>query len=562
MKFDKSYYKEPELRMFEDLVYNGTLRYHTIYSGETAVGHIERIPLVQDSHYKTQFYNEKLRGAVLPKNFQTALKLFTEEGVEIPNPTNLFSLRPELGSIVFEVEPTTLPKYCECTIYDLYTAQDVFLKKDLDKALEINLDVIKASLHSFNSFTIKQDGLELNKLICNANNKYGDVILVKDNSVLSILTNPFLISPNANLRETYIEIDWGDLTLYRERLSDICNGGGVKWSLVSSKDIYETGKDKVYLYNAYRLEIRTSELNSFVGLVGKTPENLTIKVGDSSNFQKVSKEVGLDYLSRVSFEPSISYNITNYTSLRTDWVSGKSYFPNTEDKYTFPITIGLKNNAYSYYRFPYFNYGIKNKEDKEEVKQFTFTSLGRGEELSLNLEVEISKDTQALFVKTFDVLGEEIDSYSLEIDCTPAPSLEEYRVTTPGPNIEFPAKEDITAWNPIKRLEDFEPKYWDGEYTCESEENALAFEFDTDVHYSHIDLDIETDGKVYIRSKNNTGWLDTSKPVDVFMNPISNGRGCKASEGSYSFGRVNYIGPIWVRVLNAHSTKLNGFQIY
>ena len=43
--------------------------------------------------------------------------------------------KKDVSDFQFEVEPTDIPKYVECALYDLYIADDVFLKKDLDEAL-------------------------------------------------------------------------------------------------------------------------------------------------------------------------------------------------------------------------------------------------------------------------------------------------------------------------------------------------------------------------------------------------------------------------------------------
>lgn len=556
MKVDKSFYREPELRIFEDLAYNGALRNQTIYSGSTQAAHRQRIPLTQHSIFKTQFSNDLLRKALLPKNAQTAVKIFREDGTEIFNPTNLPKVMPEYGSLVFEVEPTDIPKYVECALYDLYIADDVFLKKDLDEALNINLDLIKASLHSFKSIKIEQNGEDLTRLICNADNKLHNVILAGEGNI-TVTTNAFLISPNTDIENAYLELKWGSLTFFREKLIDVCNNVGSNWTVASSKDLFETGKSKIWLYNSYKLEVSSSLFRDFIGLVGMTPEQFSIKIGDASVYQIISEEVGLDLVSENSFRPKVTFNEATFEGFKTEWISGKSYFPDTEDRYELPIHIKLENNAYLYYRYFSFDYGVD-----EEIIAHNFTSMAWGEVLEFDKVVSIDKNTQDIIIRTYDVLGNVIDDYALHLGIVYSRGLEDCRAKCPSQETLYPLDEEITPWNPKLPLAPYEPKFWDGEYTSEAEENALAFELDTHIHYSHVSLDLETDGKVYIKSKGNTGWLDTDKELDVFNNPTANGAGCKASEGSYSFGRVNYKGPVCIRILNAHSTRLRAIDVF
>lgn len=102
-----------------------------------------------------------------------------------------------------------------------------------------------------------------------------------------------------------------------------------------------------------------------------------------------------------------------------------------------------------------------------------------------------------------------------------------------------------------------------GVYTSENENSALCFKIPSDgKHYSHIRIDVEHNGEMYIRSEGNTGWLNCQEYTEPFDKPDMNGEGCKLGEGNlYTFGKSVYNTPVYVRILNATEAKVKGFEL-
>jgi hypothetical protein len=78
--------------------------------------------------------------------------------------------------------------------------------------------------------------------------------------------------------------------------------------------------------------------------------------------------------------------------------------------------------------------------------------------------------------------------------------------------------------------------------------------------YSHCLIDIEHDGEMYLKVEGKTGWLSCNQ-LELFKNPVKNGEGCFVNNNFYSFGKVIYKTPLFIRILKASFIKFNSVTL-
>lgn len=584
MKFNRQQFKQPAVQLFLDAVYNGTLSGTSIMYKGMEVAKRVSIPVVQDAVYKTQFFNETLRSAVVPKNKNTAVKLYDINNQEITNPTNYCTLLPEYGSIVFKFEPSPKPVYIECCIYNAYTAQDVLLtdgstgmnigyipNKATDvvtkEFLEQCLTTFRSATHTLQSISVLQDGLPPVQVVCNATGKLSPV-LIPNTTTTTVRTSPCMVHPLSSTTDTYITLSYGSVNIFREKLTDVIQGSGSSWSLISSIDTKEVDgpTEPMYLLNTYECTFSSQDLRRYVGVLGTIPTALTVSISDGTYTQEASIEIGLDENRRTSLQPELFISDVALQQLRTLTVSGESYFPNSQEAVDAMGTLVFKNRTYVYYRPTGIAYGVTYESGEDVLLgQHTLTDVILGDNIDY-IPMQLTNKVRKLFIEPCDLFGVPIERVYTDTDCSTTTYLEitdtYRRVYTPDGTVENPDASIMSVWDSTKQLEPFEPKLTrTGLYTCDSANSAVCFQLDPVGHYSGINLDLETDGRVQVMSYLNTGWLDFNKPLDVFTTPTVLGEGCNAGTGIASFGRVNYIGPIFVRIVGASTTRFNGWSL-
>lgn len=588
MKVNSKNFKSVPYYPLEHLVYSSIENSQNkfVYNNELVVAHREIIPLVQDTLYKTQFYNEKLSRAIFPKTKSTLIKILDQNKNEINNIYNVFKLDREHSSLVFNIEPTQIPFYCSIVIYDLATSEDLLFRdgsntmsSDYEPTedkhvvtkdyLLHKINELKSNFYNLDDFYILQNNQPLTEGICYKNNQTLPVIFIYNtNELINLSTKPFIIENNfKDDVEIYINIH--GQKLYREKVSDILKGVSVFWKLDSSKNIFSEKFSNIYWLNSYRLDIQPVVLEKNLEIYKEDPFlDIEIIIQDSTGKSySYSKQFGIDkYINNYSEEISVNYDEISLLNYKTKYVSGLAYFENKSNNYELPVVWKFKNTNLYFYR-PSVVAILGTIENDQEIDQ---VSIKLGSHLPSSTEVEYSDidklkiniHTTALYIKLYNLKNELLYKEVTNIDCSYSEDEETYRVHTPDSDTKYPDVNELTDWNSKESTEVWDPILKKGYYLSDIDNNALCFRIDPSDHYSHILLDIEHEGRVYIKSNNNTGWLDCSKFVDPFKIPVLHEDGCKLGENNiFTFGKVVYQSPVYIRILNSKKTKINKIEL-
>lgn len=588
MKVNSKNFKGIPYYPLEHLVYSSTENSQNkfIYNNELVVAHREVIELTQDTLYKTQFYNEKLSKAIFPKTKSTLIRILDQDKNEINNIYNFFKLDREHSSLVFNIEPTRIPYYCSVVIYDLATSEDLLFRdgsntmsSDYEPVedkhvvtkdyLLHKINELKAGLYTLDNFYVLQNNQPLVEGICYKNNQTLPIIFIYNTEdVINLSTKSFIIENNFK-EDVEIYINIHGQKLYKEKISNILEGTSIFWKLDSSRNIFSEKLSNIYWLNSYKLDIQPVVLEKNLVVYKEDPFlDIEIVIQDSTGKSyKYSKQFGIDkYIKEYNNEISINYDELNLLNYKKKYVSGIAYLENKNTNYELPVIWKFKNsNLYFYRPTTVAVLGtIENNQDKDQVNLELSSHLPSSIETEYSdiNKLKINIYTTALYIKLYNVKNELLYKQILNIDCSYSDDEETYRVHTPSSDTEYPEVNELTDWDSKKSTEIWDPILRKGYYLSDEDNCALCFRIDPSDHYSHIVLDIEHEGKIYIKSDNNTGWLDCSNFVNPFKNPTSNKDGCKLGENNiYTFGKVVYQSPVYIRIINSKKTKINKMEL-
>ena len=584
------------VHLFEKEVYNTIPSNYIFYYKGREIARRVNYSLEQDPVYKTQFKNDWLANAVEPLNEYTQIDLFDAQGNKINLVTNLPHLDIKRASLIYEVEPiNNIPASISVVVYtgptELNTItsngmnqmdegyipvedKDVVTKDYLDDIIE---DFI-ASHSAISTIDIYQDEKPLPNGINHVDNLEYPVLLVKgQNSIpvkkVQIVVAPFAIS-NSYVEPTLCILVNGTRKLYETKVEDILEGRTTVWQFISTENIFKLGEPpaKTYWKNSYKVEFNPIVLEDLLN--NDNPIcTISLMVSDPVSRQSVQTEIktiGLDMLiGKGHGEQEVTYDPDVVEHHKTVWVSGTAYYPNTEDNYALPLTINLKNNFLNNFRPKVVAELIRILDDESEevLNEISLPShlplSGFVKEIQVTSKYNIH--TTALELHTYNVRGDLLDVVRIEIDCHIDESDESNRVTTPDAEVVYPNTEFGEPWDPKAPLNIFDMILKDGEYHHNDPRiSAVCFKYKPIDCYSHAILDIDTDGDIQLMSEGNTGWLDGKSLLQPFHAPTAHGDPCKVDNGTkgyYSFGRVVYKSPVFVRIIKATHAKVNSIVI-
>ena len=595
MKVSQNKLKPSVKLLLEEFVYNAAANANDsfVYLNKR-IATVEELELTQDEVYKTAFYNDSLYKAIIPRNAKTAIHLYAEDGSEISS--SVFKLERDYGAIVFDREPSVLPVKCKAVIYCAQEADNVLAldgsntmadsyepSKDQSvvtkKYLENELNSLQAGLYTLSSLTVKQGGKELPELLqYSTSEKLPVVFLSESVGTLNIVTNSFIIERTWNEDSTKISLVVDGSTFFETSIKDVMEGNSSYWKLNTSKNIFETDLTNTYWLNSYIFNCASFTILKYLIDINVTNPSVLmavkVKCGDKEYSAGVT--VGIDTYKIVSsIKTSIAWSDARLQTLKTHYVSGIRYFDSKEKTYELPITFTHCNEFLKYYRPSSFvEMGVIYDGKYEKQVEggidshipYTSSSMLTSYEHQVNITLRVG--VTGIYFKVYDVLGNLLDCVTKDIDCTFNSGEEKYRVYTPSADTSMPDPEALTIWDSEKTLEGFEPSLVDDTYILTDESNkgqsAICFKYesnDPNFHYSHADIDIEHNGQMYIRSGKSTNWLDCQKYVGAFDTPTEYKEACKLGEGnSYTFGKVVYTEPLYVRILGATSIKMNSIS--
>ena len=581
----------------EEFVYSGSFYSEEFasYLYENEIIAVEKeLELTQDPVFKTSFYNEELYNAILPRNAATSIKIYDNLKNEIKGVS--YSLERDYGAIVFAEEPLTPPVTCKAVIYCGPTADKVLAtdgKNTMDedyspsedqhvitkKYLENELNSLQAGLYSLSSLTITQNGNDLPELIKYADGERLKVIFLNNKlGELSITTNPFIIEQTFSSFETYISLVIDGKTFCKEKVSDVMSGKSFYWQVVSTKNIFETDLDNMFWLNSYRLKIEDfRDLKYLLKEVSTNPVvSLAVKISYKNREYAATSILGIDDYTGFKSTTSLDWQDIDLLKLKTNYISGYPYLASKTEEYSLKVNFHFNNPPLYYYRpSEFFEMGIVD-ENGVFVTQYREGLQGNhlpylnpeyAETYDITKNIKIHADIKSIFLRVYDVTGKLVGETIKDIECPFSDGVELYRVSTPDASVENPDSSEFTWWDSKKSLEPFEPSLRSNGYILPDESqkdlSAIAFQLDPNgSHYSHLDVDIEHNGKMFIRSVNNTSWLDCQERVEPFAIPTEFGDACKLGEGqSYTFGKVVYNTPVIVRIVGATFIKMNSLSI-
>lgn len=590
MKTNPNTFKAIPNYLYEYKVYSAKEIEGKFYEGTYILAHREEVLLTQDSVYKTQFINPVLARALLPKTSNTTIRIYDADRKEINNIYNFFELDREHQSIVFNVEPSIKPAYCSVVIYDAEDITQVPLtngRNTMDPDynitedkhivtkdyLDTRVNSLKAGLNALDKFTILQGGKPLPEAIRYTDNQVFPVIFCSAISKnIKVIVEPFIIDSKYDEDTVELQLRLNGEIITHDKVKDILKGDGTtNWIYTSTKNIFDEGSlGSVYWLNGYSVELPAEEnFLKYIPIIERDPTVTmeVVVVDKTGKTYSTSQRVGLD--TEVSkckdehiFEPLESVLF----SYKTVWVSGNRYLPDNDTMYSLPIHYTMTNSFLRYYRPEVVaRIGtIRNGQDWVQDVKVLQSHLPNTTQVNYEdyWNVKIDKYTTGAFLELLNINGEVVCRTECEIDCATSVDTETYRVETPSALDVF-TEEDLPDWVPSNPVKEWDMILKKGVYNSKNENSALCFKIPSDgKHYSHIKIDVEHDGEMYIRSEGNTGWLSCQEYAKPFDKPDMNGEGCKLGEGNlYTFGKSVYNTPVYVRILNATEAKVKGFEL-
>lgn len=579
-----------ELRLFEKDFFNTHIKKKgdEYFFNERKIAERKTLSLTQDEVYKTQFYNEQLSRA-LPQTTQETLWVFKNKlGNVIQNISNLPSLKNEIASFVFEVEPKDVPTQVSVIIYEGPTVHDILLtdgsvKMDPNYYPEENQDVItKIYLESYlNNWAAERDGIStfkikkatgepLDKGFRFTDNVYLPVIYVQKyyagkGEDLSLKIEPFSIPPTwVNPK---ISVMFNNMSYYGTPIERILKGQDDLWTLDSSKNIYTEEVSELYWRNGYTLHFNPSLHTELISFDKTSSKDITvdvkIRIWDDTRKVKYSEDqtYGIDYwVWKVESKNTLQYVTEDLQKDKTVWVSGISYYPNTDKDFNINVQAALKNNFLTYYRPDIVArlYGIyAQQKDPLLLHEFsleTHTPLWNKETYNFSINLNYKIGLTKLKLVTYNLKGVALNETYIDFDTDTDCSDESNRVSTPDGTEQYPVEKYGAPWDSTAPLRDWDMFLRNGVYTYPGEDvekSAVCFKINPEDCYSHLITNIEHDGDMYIKVQGNTGWLDCKRHKDAILNPVWSGDGCLVNDEFYSFGKVVYKEPVFIRIIHA-----------
>lgn len=574
-----------QLKTYEELVYGIEPDVLGTFADDTGrvVAKRYTLDLVQDPVYKTQFTNPKLRAAIAPLNKNTKITYFDEDGV-VNTLTCRPQLRKEYSAIVCEVEPLKPLLRLSVVIYEGPGVEQLLLSdgsvsmqpgyipiKKLDIVTKGYADDLledfTAAQHPLKSLSIKQNGELLNRIYYQDNTEYPIVLFRQINTRAPvedcvITVDAFAIENNYAL-DTKIGLVVDGSTNNVVEVRDIIEGKTDNWKLLKTENIYGSELNKLYWKNTYELTVNLKFIETWFKST-KPFIDIQIKVYDSENV-KISAPitVGVDeYISSKVVKPEVQIAFSDeiLQGYKTKKISGVSYFePDFDRKYNLPVHITAQNNFLQYFRCKVNAKLLLLDKDKQVLNSydlFVNTHTPTSGTFEYDQDIEFDINTKYLRYQAFNVLGElmfEVDEY---LDTEYDTSDESNRVTTPAADQITPNKDYGSAWDSSAELAEHDMKLRNGEYTGDPSNDAVCFVVEPVDCYSHINIDIEHDGQMYILSEGNTGWLNCQKQPTPFVNPKKHEDGCFMNENYFTFGRVVYKSRVFIRIINASFVRI------
>lgn len=590
-KYDTNSGIGKSLNLFEQKIYSIVPNIRGEFVDENSVCIAKRVTLdlTQNSSYPTQFYNKQLAYAIKNINSYTKPIYYNENG-EI---TNTFSFRPEISpdyaSVICQAEPdypliqvsvviycgpevnTLLLKDGSVTMDSTYSPSedtDIVTKKYADSLVE----GFTAVAYPLESFSIVQgDHFAPIAARCYLDNSIYENVLFIENyqntssvDICKLTVDAFIVPLTYAEETVQLELLINGSSSHVDTIQDIIAGKSSYWILETSENVFNDNSiSQVFWKNSYNLTFNPRKFLNYY--TAKTPYiDVCIKIRDNVGRTRNSKEYRFgfeSYISTAISNVTISFIEETFNSFKTKYISGHRYFPVSEEVYNLPITLEIKNSFLNYFR-PETCLKLSVVDDLDEELNSQILNIDSHQPVkgmfTFNLPIEFSTRYNILKLQAFNVKEEIVFEYSYKFDTESDVSDESNRVTTPSAAEIFPATGYGETWDSLRKLEKWEMKLKDNFYTSDDVKNsAVCFVVNPASCYSHLNIDIEHDGYMYILSEGNTEWLDCQKQTNAFVNPIKNGQGCKVNDNLLSFGRVVYSSKVFVRVINATFLKLN-----
>lgn len=587
-KYDKTSGVGASFNLHEQKVYKITPDINGVFADENKniIARRQFIPLKVDKVYKTQFFNEQLKNAILPLTESTRIIYYDKNG-EVNELQFLPTLSQEYSSIICKIQPVNELLYVSVVIYCGPELENILLSdgstkmdsvyiptdpKDIvtkDYADDLIEDFTSATA-PLKNFSIKQCDLAPVKKFSYTDNSLYDILFVRDfktkaevaDCVLTI--DPFVINNNYDIETTKIGLFISGTTTQIVFVKDILENKTENWTLLTTEDIYPTVVNKFYWKNSYQLKFNLKNYES--KLDPNSPYiNIAIRVWDEKNLNiSEVKLFGLDEYIK-SAEPEnvkINYIEENLKKFKTKYISGVPYFPYSGKIYTLPLTIEIPNNFLQYFKSKENIKLLVLDENKEidysynlSVDSYTPTS-GK---FIFNQKINFSIKDKYLAIQASNVLDEIVYTYYQPFDTATDSSDESNRVTTCSSLDVTPDQGYGDVWDSTKELSEWDLKLSNSIYTTlpTTKNSAICFAITPKDCYSHIRIDIEHDGQMYILSEGNTGWLNCQKLSAPFSIPKKHDNGCKVNENYYTFNKVNYKSKVFIRIINATRVKFN-----
>lgn len=589
-KFNKESGIGEKLKLYQEKIYKIKPNDFGQFFDETGRLLAERttLNLTQNGTYKTQFFNEKLAITIAPISESTKLVFYNEDG-EVPN-SFVYApvLNPAFASIICSREPkkpftaVSAVVYCGPGVNNILLSdgsiqmekdyrpvkeKDVVTKEYTDSLVE-NFTALSYPLKTF---SIKQSDIAPISAYCYLNNsKYENVLFLrnaKDKSRMQncTLTVDDFAVPNTFGTDVQIGLVVDGTTSYIDSIENILAGNSSMWRLVDTENVY-TAADipQVYWKNSFELEFN---LESFLSKVtdSKPYLNISVRIWDTSGHSKYSNTdiYGIDeYITDAVAKVQIDYIPENFTKFKSKWISGYRYFdPNPETVYNLPITVKVENDFLKYFRSEN-NLILQVVNSENEILESQKLAIIVHQPLTgtfaIDTKINFTVDFNILRIIAFNVKDEEVFRADTILDTSTDSSDESNRVTSPTGSLTHPDTDYGETWISSQELNPYDMKLRNGEYASTDVNSTVCFCVKgINECYSHINVDIEHDGEMYIKSEGNTGWLSCQKQAEAFSNPLRNGAGCKVNEGYFTFGKVTYTSKVFIRIIKATTVKFH-----
>lgn len=590
-KFDKQSGVGKSLNIYEQKVYESIPDVNGVFvdSNGNVIAKRLLLDLKQGSVYKTQFYNKQLSNAIRPINNYTQIILYKDD-VVVNNLTCLPELNTEYASVICKVLPRVIPNKVSVVIYCGPAVDDIILKDgsitmDADYVPSKSTDLVTkgyaddliedftAASVPLKTFTLLQNEQEPKKLICFRDNqsyktlylrKYISHGAVED---CKIIVEPFAI-PNDYSKDTKIGLVINGSRTNTARIVDIVNGASEYWTCTNRENIYNGDVDQFYWLMSLELKFNLKQAAEFVFDSDNPFINVSILIWDSGKSKSTSTQVfGVDeYISSpVEGNVSINYIKDVLQGYKTKYVSGTRYFPYDFEKiYNLTVVVSAQNNFLQYFRdVSNIKLQLLNSE-KTLVKNYDLEITShRPTDGTFEIQQEISFniDVKYLQVQLYNNRAELLYSYSESFDTTTDSSDESNRCTTPSGLDITPTVGYGKTWNPEKDVETYDMIPINNVYHGDPKDSAVCFFVDPIDCYSHAKIDIDHDGKMYILSEGNTGWLNCQELYQPFNKPVGHNEGCLVNNNFYSFGKAVYNSRLFIRIINANIVKFNSVTL-